>query len=82
MVRGILFALCLCHLKVVPASSDKTTPPNIIFILVDDVGWADFNYTTSQETAIPTPHIDKLAKLVDGLYSNYSIHFYPPFDKL
>jgi len=62
MVRGILFALCLCHFKVVPASSDKTTPPNIIFILVDDVGWADFNYTTSQETAIPTPHIDKLAK--------------------
>ena len=36
--------------------------PNIIFILVDDVGWADFNYTTEQETSIPTPHIDNLAR--------------------
>ena len=39
--------------------------PNIIFILVDDVGWADFNYTTKQETSIPTPHIDSLARFIN-----------------
>lgn len=37
-------------------------PPNIVFILVDDVGWADFNYTTSLPTSIPTPKIDNLAR--------------------
>lgn len=37
-------------------------PPNIVFILVDDVGWADFNYTTSLPTSIPTPKIDRLAR--------------------
>ena len=37
-------------------------PPNIVFILVDDVGWADFNYTTPLPTSIPTPKIDLLAR--------------------
>ena len=51
--------------------------PNIIFILIDDVGWADFGYNNqifsingkgpgvSNDGLIPTPNIDKLAK--DGL---------------
>ena len=47
--------------------------PNIIFILIDDVGWADFGYNNNilspngvrSDGLIPTPNIDKLAK--DGL---------------
>ena len=36
----IIFALLLGHL----ASTEAA--PNVIFILVDDVGWADFGYNT------------------------------------
>ena len=43
-------------------SSCAVKQPNIIFILVDDVGWADFNYTTKLPTSIPTPNIDNLAR--------------------
>ena len=35
--------------------------PNIIFILFDDVGWADFNYNVNGHSAIPTPNLDELA---------------------
>ena len=36
--------------------------PNIIFIMVDDVGWTDFNYNTPEFSSIPTPNIDSLAQ--------------------
>ena len=49
----------LVHLQ---ECDNNISAPNIIFILVDDVGWADLNYTTPHETAIPTPHIDSLAR--------------------
>ena len=29
-------------------------PPNLLFVLVDDVGWADFSYNV-ENGAIPTP---------------------------
>jgi arylsulfatase A-like enzyme len=35
------------------------TPPNIIFILADDLGWADLGHDGSK---IDTPNLDKLAK--------------------
>ena len=35
--------------------------PNIIFVLFDDVGWADFNYNVNGHSAIPTPNLDELA---------------------
>ena len=37
----------------------KDEKPNVIFILVDDLGWADLGYTGS--TFYETPNIDKLA---------------------
>ncbi len=41
----------------------KQIKPNIILILADDAGYADFGFMGSDE--IPTPHIDNLAK--DGI---------------
>ena len=39
--------------------SDGATRPNILFILVDDLGWNDVGYHGSE---IDTPHIDRLAR--------------------
>ena len=72
----IILQLCalVCVLGCIGGSSDQekreevaekvakeNDKPNIIFILVDDVGWADFDYNTPGSSAIPTPHIDSLA---------------------
>ena len=46
-----------CHTK---ESIPKTTPPNIVFLLVDDLGWNDVACYGS--TFYETPHIDRLAK--------------------
>ena len=44
---------------IVPGCNDRpSTPPNIILILADDAGYADFGFMGSD---IPTPHIDRLA---------------------
>jgi len=50
------------------ASCEK---PNIIFVLVDDVGWADFNYSTGGVGSIPTPNIDSLSSKGVRFSSHY-----------
>ena len=40
------------------AADDQPRSPNIIFILADDLGWADIGYHDSD---IRTPHLDGLA---------------------
>ena len=45
--------------RVPPENSPSNTgsaenPPNLVFVLVDDVGWADFSYNV-EKGAIPTP---------------------------
>ena len=42
-----------------PASAATTAKPNIVFFLVDDMGWTDVGYMGS--TFYETPHIDRLA---------------------
>ena len=49
--------------------------PNIVMVLLDDVGWADFNYTSEGRGAIPTPNIDKLSSSDSGLrLSQHYVH--------
>tara|TARA_Y200000002_G_scaffold383271_1_gene404669 strand:- start:5706 stop:7142 length:1437 start_codon:yes stop_codon:yes gene_type:complete len=52
------------------ASSDRQAYPNILIILVDDLGWHDVGYLNP---AVGTPHIDALAESgvrLDQFYAN------------
>jgi len=53
------------HAAVSGASSDK---PNIIFVIADDLGWADIGY---HNTEVLTPNLDKLAKQSVRLQRHY-----------
>jgi len=51
--------------------TEENEKPNIIFIMVDDVGWTDFNYNTPGLSSIPTPNIDRLAEQGIKLKTHY-----------
>ena len=55
-----LFAAALLAAAVTGPLVAQTTRPNVIVILVDDLGFADLGVHGCQD--IPTPHIDSLAK--------------------
>lgn len=55
----LLGALSLALLVAAPADAATPRPPNIVFILVDDLGWGDFACFGNTETK--TPNIDRLA---------------------
>src|SRR5690554_292658 len=52
--------LGLCFTSMTGVTQEPVNPPNFVFILVDDLGWADIkcNYA---ESFYDTPNIDKLA---------------------
>ena len=58
LIIPIIFYSCTDH-------SNEVTTPNVIFILVDDLGWNDLGYTGSK--FYESPNIDTL--------SNYSFQF-------
>ena len=55
----ILLALLLNTSSLIGKAQQKNDKPNIVFILVDDLGWSDLGYTGS--TFYETPNIDRLA---------------------
>jgi arylsulfatase A-like enzyme len=59
---GLIFACKKSNENQSLSSNDKTegSPPNIIVILLDDAGYADFGFMGSKD--LDTPEIDKLAK--------------------
>ena len=63
-------AIALLALVTLPAAADK--PPNLVFILADDLGITDigayarhFNKVSTDELFYETPHLDKL--VADGI---------------
>src|SRR5688500_6967451 len=45
---------------VAPGQSRQASPPNILFVLIDDMGFGDLSIMGNRKVA--TPNIDKLAK--------------------
>ena len=65
-----LAATALLFVETTLASSDRQVYPNILIILVDDLGWHDVGY---HNPTIGTPHIDALADSgvrLDQFYAN------------
>lgn len=69
--NGAAFTAAVAALSAAPAAVRAATkrPPNIVYILVDDLGWADLGYRGSD---IRTPNIDKLAKTGRDLAEFYA----------
>ncbi len=58
-VRGVLAFSAALLASVALAGAGTPKRPNIVFIMCDDLGWADVGFHGS---SIPTPNIDRLAK--------------------
>jgi arylsulfatase A-like enzyme len=62
-IRRILATVMLLAATACVSSAgavDRTRPPNVILILMDDMGWRDVGFAGN--TFVETPHIDRLAK--------------------
>src|SRR5215469_710560 len=62
---ALVLALVLALSMVEPAcavepGSSREAPPNIVFILADDLGYGDLGCYNG-DSKIPTPHLDRLA---------------------
>jgi uncharacterized sulfatase len=55
----LLGAIWLALWVAVPAEAATPRPPNILFVLIDDMGWGDFSCFGNTEAK--TPNIDRLA---------------------
>ncbi len=64
----LLFGLFIS--QTIFSQTTVTPPPNIVFIIADDLGWMDVGYNGQQ--FYETPNIDRLAK--EGMVMN---RFYP-----
>jgi arylsulfatase A-like enzyme len=56
---ALLLALPFPAFAATATAADKATPPNVVMIVGDDMGWADFGFMGNK--VIATPHLDKLA---------------------
>lgn len=59
-----LFAICLT------ASAAASKRPNIVVILTDDQGYADFSFSPHHPKGVSTPHMDALAR--EGIFFSHA----------
>ena len=59
LIPLLLLAACASPLAA-EAQGRAATTPNVVLILADDLGWGDVG-AMHPESAIPTPHVDRLA---------------------
>jgi len=59
-VAGVA-AGCVVPRRLLAETPDRTTRPNLVIILADDLGWGDLNCYHS-DGKIPTPNLDRLAR--------------------
>ena len=59
-------AFAAASLPTAAAADQKTTRPNIVLCMADDLGWGDVGYNGHPH--IKTPHLDALAKSGDRFY--------------
>ena len=67
----VLFLLLICLLGACNTPSSEIERPNIVFIMIDDLGWRDLGYMGS--TYYESPHVDALAAqgmVFTNAYSN------------
>lgn len=63
IITGLLLLVSNVTAQVSSYNTTKRNPPNIIFILADDLGWTDVNiFDPLHRGYYETPNIDKLAK--------------------
>jgi arylsulfatase A-like enzyme len=60
IIRAFLALLIAAVAMTARVAEAQTTPPNIVLILIDDMGWRDLGCTGSD--LYQTPHIDELAR--------------------
>lgn len=58
--RGLLLAVVCLAASVQSSRAGETAPPNFVFILVDDMGYADVGCMGAKD--IKTPNIDRIAR--------------------
>jgi arylsulfatase A-like enzyme len=56
----LAIALLACGLAVAASAEAATRPPNVVLILMDDMGWRDVGFMGN--TFVETPHLDRLAE--------------------
>ncbi|MFP6650483.1 MAG: sulfatase-like hydrolase/transferase, partial [Pirellulaceae bacterium] len=59
MMSRVLHA-CVVALLLLPALPAVARPPNVVFVLVDDLGYMDIG-ANNPETFYETPNVDRLA---------------------
>ena len=57
--RGMLAACLLAVVATAPVAAAPRRPPNVVLILMDDMGWRDVGFMGN--TFVETPHLDRLA---------------------
>ena len=78
-ILHFVFVMCAACALASPAIPPPAVKPHIVFMLVDDWGWADVGYHRSTDTKdIVTPNIDSLVKVGLQLDQHYVYNYCSP----